>query len=181
MRRADDPERGAVAGRGESAGVAVGEDPRAVGHERGARAPDGAIGLQIGFEKRQGRLRQSGRRRLRILLRFRAERSAHAIERPEQVHRSRSTRRQRLERCLHRGLELAGRAILLPARFQRHTEGSGAADRWSAAHDHSANRLGHFGRARAAHVFEAIGEGALVDQLEPRPSPAQALDGYRFR
>jgi len=112
---------------------------------------------------------------------IRGEHDAHALEGPEQVDRSRSASRQRLERCLHRGLELAGRAILLPARLQRDSEGSGAADGGRTAHDHRSDCICHFGGARAAHVLEASGEGALVDQLEPRPSPAQGLDGYRFR
>ncbi len=73
------------------------------------------------------------------------------------------------------------KAIPLLMRLERDAESRGAADGRRTAHDHGPDRLGNFGRVRAAQVFEAIGEGALVDQFEPRPSPAQGLDGYRFR
>ncbi len=169
-----------MAGRCEGAGVAVGEDPSAVGHVSSPRAPDSAIGLDIGAMERERRLGEPRRRRLRILS-PRAERRAHAVQGPDEIHGGRPARGQIPERDLHCGVELGARAALLPLRFERDTEGRGAADRRSAAHDHRTNGLGDFGRARAAHVFEARGEGTLVDQLEPRPPPAQGLDRYRFR
>ncbi len=44
---ADHAERGAVAGGGQSAGVAVGEDARASGHQRGAVVAHGAVGADV--------------------------------------------------------------------------------------------------------------------------------------
>ncbi len=142
---------------------------------------DGAVGFEVGVEKRERRVGQSPRRRLRIVSLFGAERFTHALEGPEKIHGGRPARGETPERDFHRGVELGARAVLLALRFERHTEGRGTADRGSAAHDHRANGFSHIGRVGAAHVFEARGEGALVDQLEPPPVPTQGLDRYRFR
>ena len=45
--RADHAERGAVAGRGQRSGVAVGEDASAGGHQRGAVAAHGLVGGNV--------------------------------------------------------------------------------------------------------------------------------------
>src|SRR5258708_18917301 len=78
-RRANDAEGRTVAGRGEGAGVAVREDPRAVGHESGTGPSDGALGLDIGAMERERRLGHARRPRPRIPTTPTAQHRAPAI------------------------------------------------------------------------------------------------------
>ena len=165
VRGADDPEGRAVAGGGERAGVAVGEDARAAGHDLGAEGSHRPAArhvlvvnrARLDFEPR-GEVghRAAGLGGL-------GEDPLHAVDGPEQVDGG-GSRRGQLVACL---LELDGeRARALrrrPARAEREPHRGRDADGRSATNDHGLDGPGHVVDGRTAHVDLPRRELALVD------------------
>jgi len=175
-RRADHAERGAVAGGGQRAGVAVGEHARAVGQQRRTVLAHGAVGPDVLREDlmglRQQRVGLGGRRvggeRLPL--------QPHALEGPEQVDGRGPARRQHLETAVHGPREFGARGVPVPQRLQCHAIGGGAADRRRAANHHVADAGRHRLGAVAGQVVQLRRQHPLVDHLQPPVAPAQGLD-----
>ena len=140
FRRADDAERGAVAGGRERAGVAVGHDARAFRDQRGAELAHGAVGGKVFLEDRLA----SASRSFAFFMRSSAQNRFTAVGR------------------LFARISYAS---LLPF-AQDHPKGRSTADRRRAAHHHVADRLRDLFGAAAGDVDRLVGKQALVEELE---------------
>src|SRR6185503_5058728 len=116
-----------------------------------------------GAELAHGLVRHNVLREDRFGLGLEVLRLAHALERPEKIHRRRAAFREQVERFL-----------LPPA--QDDAESRRAADRRRAAHHHVANRLRHLARGTAGDVFLPAREQPLIQELQPVAFPPQRLD-----
>ena len=177
---ADHAERGAVAGRGQRAGVAVRQHARLVGQQRRAVAR---------------RWRGSSRRPRRGCGRPRAasravssstlspacgpggEGSLHPLDRPEQVDRGRPGRGQHVgTACWNSVSELAGAGGGAPLHAERQAHRRGHADRRRAADRHRGDGLGHLVARAAAHVDLAARQLPLVDHHDVVAVPGNSRE-----
>ena len=176
VRGADDAERGTVTGRRQRARVAVRENPRVRRHECRAVVAERAIGGEVFGEDRLRLGDQAGARLGHGPPRQTGRDRAHALERPEEIHRGRPRGGQPLDRGLEIGQQrLAARRCAL-ARGQRDAERGGDADRGRAADDERADGLGDVVPARVLALDFTSRQERLVEEHQSLARPADGSD-----
>ncbi len=162
-RRPDHSQRGAVATGGQSAGIAVGQHPCAVGDQLRPMAPHGAVDGDVIIGDGLGLVQQGGFDLGQGVPRQFAGFGFHAVKRPEQVNRCGAGCGEGGADLLQFGIEgFEGIGIDI-ARTEGRTEGRGHADGGRSAYDHGLYRLGN---GSVVAVFEPqflAGQKTLVD------------------
>ena len=164
VRRANDPERGAVAGGRQRARIAVGQDPRPGRHQRCAVIAHRPVGGDVFVEDRlsfgeEARADRVDRHRPTC-----QQCGAHPVERPEQVHGRRPRRRQSLDRRLDVGEQAVERRRPALTGSQSHAEGRRDTDGWRTSHDEGAKGLGDVLPARELTRQLLARQSSLVEQ-----------------
>ena len=155
--------RRAVAGGGESAGVAMRQDRRRFAEEHGTVAADALVRFDI-----------LGEHRLRLgrEIPARVAGAQHPVERPHQIDGRRTRRAQ---------LDCGGIDVVTALCRQRDAEGGRDADGWRAAHDHVANRDRHFMRIAAGNVANLPRQQALIEKLQRLAAPSNRFNLHGVR
>ena len=171
--RADDAEGGAVAGGGERAGVAVGEDGAAIGHERRAVAADSAIDGDIFLTDEPGFFDEAAADGFERLGADAGIDALHALDGPEEIDGGGTRGGEGLADHLEAAVEI-GCAGLEDA--ERNAHGRGHADGGRAANRHIADGFGNLrvGTAGDVRLFER--QAALIDHDNACIGPFDGFD-----
>ena len=158
--RFDHADRGAVAGRGQGAGIAVGQDPVALLEQLATERADPPVRLDVLPVQVAGPAKQSLPQRLALAgFDGAVTEGAALVQGPAQVDRRRPGREQELPS----GVEVAG--------AEDQAVGRGNADRRRAPHGEPANRAGDVLRPPAAKPDLLLRQPGLVQQQKPVAAP----------
>ena len=158
--RADHSQRGAVAGRGQCAGVAMREDRPAVRHQRRAVAADRPADRDILLAHDPGLFGQPPANGVHRLAAQPGVQPLHAVDRPEQVDRGRAGCGQGVANGFELAVEVRRVGLLDPQRHphrRRHADGRRAPDH------HLPDRLRDLAIIPAGDVFFFERQARLVD------------------
>ena len=166
-RGADDAESRAIAARGERPGVAMGQHPAGLGHQRSAVAAHGAASGDVFFIHAEGFLDDRGLDGFDGHSSFagqRGEAAAHALDGPKEIHGGRTRGGERAAdrgEAVRKRRHRLGGAVLHP---QGKSHSRGNADCRSPAHHHVEDGLGNLVISGCQHIGFFEGQAGLVEE-----------------